>query len=345
MEKRKKSTSKENKLTVQKSRPLLSLWRSELSLAEFKILDTYLSKINSHKPESRVVTLKKGELEEILGVTRINQPDLELRLRHLMGNVVKIPSETTEDGFMLISLFERAVAERDSYGMWQVKMKCTSDAMKYFFNIENLGYLQYRLRSILSLSSRYTYIMFLYLEANRYRNSWTAPLDELKKILNCDENEAYRGFKYFNDLILKKVQKEMHKKTECRFSYKPIKNGRSVVAIHITVESLPEALPENPGEIPGIVQQRENPELWQEPLESFHFSAEQYEELFSVLVTIPDSELPQSPACYGSIDLMRYHFMDQKAREIMRRDKERPIKNKFSYLLKLLKQAAEGSQE
>ena len=31
-----------DKLTVQKSLPLFSLWRSELSLAEFKILDTYL---------------------------------------------------------------------------------------------------------------------------------------------------------------------------------------------------------------------------------------------------------------------------------------------------------------
>ena len=29
-------------LTVQKSRPLFALWRSELSLSEFKILDTYL---------------------------------------------------------------------------------------------------------------------------------------------------------------------------------------------------------------------------------------------------------------------------------------------------------------
>ena len=35
--------SLETRLTVQKSNPLFGLWRSELTLAEFKIIDTYLS--------------------------------------------------------------------------------------------------------------------------------------------------------------------------------------------------------------------------------------------------------------------------------------------------------------
>lgn len=79
-------------------------------------------------------------------------------------------------------------------------------------------------------------------------------------------------------------------------------------------------------------------ELWQTPLESFGFSQEQYDELFSVLVTIPEFKLPESPACHGSIDLMRYHYVDQKAKEIVRRDSQKPIRNKYSYLLKLMKQ-------
>jgi len=62
-----------DKLTVQKSLPLFSLWRSELSLAEFKILDTYLSRIDSHKPDRRTVVFEKGELEKILGVKKNQQ--------------------------------------------------------------------------------------------------------------------------------------------------------------------------------------------------------------------------------------------------------------------------------
>lgn len=233
------SLGNEDKLTVQKSLPLFALWRSELTLAEFKILDTYLARIDSHKPERRVVEFEKGELEKLLGVQKINQKDLETRLKHLMGNVVEIPDSSMKKGFRLVSLFEEAVAELDEHGLWKIRLECTQKAMKYFFNVENLGYLRYKLRCITSITSRYTYIMFVYLESNRFRKSWEVGLDELKAILDCDKEDTYKQFKRFNDRLLKRVQTEMHEKTECRYSYEPVKKGRSVVAIHFTVETLP----------------------------------------------------------------------------------------------------------
>ena len=229
----------EDKLTVQKSLPLFALWRSDLTLSEFKILDTYLSRIDSHKPEKRAIILEKGEIENALGIQKINNQDLKLRLKHLMGNVVEVPDKDENKGFQLVTLFEEAEAEQDDDGLWNVKLECTQKAMKYFFNIENLGYLRYKLRCITSLTSRYTYIMFIYLEANRFRKSWEVPLEELKKILHCENEATYNEFRFFNVKILKKVQKEMHEKTECQYSYFPIKRGRSVKAIRFEVETLP----------------------------------------------------------------------------------------------------------
>lgn len=340
------SLGNEDKLIVQKSLPLFSLWRSELTLAEFKILDTYLSRINSHDTDKRVVMFEKGELENILGVKKINQKDLEDRLKHLMGNVIEIADEEIKKGFRLITLFEEAIAEQDKNGLWQIKLECTQKAMKYFFNIENLGYLRYKLRCITSLTSRYTYIMFIYLEANRYRKSWDIPVDELKQILDCDKEETYKAFKRFNDLLLKKVQKEMNEKTECRYKYEPIRKGRNVVAIHFEIETLSNTNLEEIDENQMTFEQWQEEavkekELWQEPLEAFEFNQEQYDEIFSVLITIPSDKLPQSQACHGSVELMRYHYLDQKAKEILRRDKQKPIRSKFAYLLKLMKQDAE----
>lgn len=229
----------ENKLTVQKSLPLFALWRSDLTLSEFKILDTYLSRIDSHKPEKRAIILEKGEIENALGIQKINNQDLKLRLKHLMGNVVEVPDKDEKKGFQLVTLFEEAEAEQDDDGLWNVKLECTQKAMKYFFNIENLGYLRYKLRCITSLTSRYTYIMFIYLEANRFRKSWEVPLEELKKILHCENEATYNEFRFFNVKILKKVQKEMHEKTECQYSYFPIKRWRSVKAIRFEVKTLP----------------------------------------------------------------------------------------------------------
>lgn len=73
----------ENKLIVQKSKPLLALWHSDLTLAEFKILDTYLARIDSHQPDKRIVIFEKGELEEKLGVKRLIIKTLKLDLNIL----------------------------------------------------------------------------------------------------------------------------------------------------------------------------------------------------------------------------------------------------------------------
>lgn len=228
-------TKDENKLLVQKSHPLTALWQSDLTLAEFKILDAYLARINSKKPEQRTVKLTKGELEEALGVTRINKADLKQRLKNLYSPIDLEPNNPKK--IKLRALFEEAEAEQDEDGIWQVQLTCTPSAMKYMFNVEELGYLRYKLRCITSLTSRYSYILFLYLEFNRFRATWEVDLESLKRTL-CATDESYSEFKIFNNRVLKKCQKELAEKTECRFTYEPIRKGRSVSSIRFKLEML-----------------------------------------------------------------------------------------------------------
>lgn len=226
---------------VQKSNPLFSLWSSDLALSEFKILDTYLSRINSHEPERRTVVFEKGELESLLGVTKISRKDLDTRLVHLQKTLVNVSNGKKIDR---ITLFERAQGEQDECGIWQVKLTCTPSAMKYVFNIEDFGYFRYRIRSITKITSLYSYILFTYLEYNRRRKSWDVSLVELKDILNCTA-DTYSQYYRFNDLILKKCQKEIQEKTECRFTYEPIKTGRRVTKIRFNLETISDILTDN----------------------------------------------------------------------------------------------------
>lgn len=333
-----------DKLTIQKSKPLFALWQSELTLAEFKILDTYLGRINSHDDEHRTVKFEKGELENLLGVKQLKPQVLDDRLQHLM-TTVRIPDKNSKRGFTRIALFEKAHAEQDDYGVWEAELTCTESAKKYIFDVENLNYLRYKLKNIVNIKSRYTYIMFLYLWENKYRGTWEEPLDKLKLVLNCNNEPTYKEFKRFNDLVLKKVHKEIHEATDIKYDYETVKKGRSVVAVRFIYKSkiLDEAkVDENQMTLEQWQEEAvKEKELWQTPLEDFNFTQEQYDELFSVLITIPDFKLPQSSACYGSVELMRYHYIDQKAKEIKRRDTQKPIRSKFSYLLKLMKQDAE----
>lgn len=348
----------ENKLTVQKSQPLTWLWQSDLSLAEFKILDAYLARINSAKPSQRSVVLPKGELENALGVTRINNEDLKLRLKHLSqpidlakGNKKKIH---------IIGLFEEAEAVQDEDGVWQIKLTCTEAATKYIFNVEKLGYLRYKLRCITSLTSRYTYILFIYLEANRFRESWEIDLDELKQILNCHEDDLYTEYKRFNERILKRCQKELSEKTECRFTYEPVRRGRSVSAIRFTLEMLSPKLEaeiqgRDPGQMSMFDYEDEDDERVDPVLENRSrrgevigagFDHELFDEFTDEeLLALKDLAFPCADPDrvaihakhHERLDAMSYaiaEFIVQKIKAMNVYDKRTHIKDRYSYLKK-----------
>lgn len=330
--------SPETNLTVQKSIPLLSLWRSDMSLAEFKILDTYLSRINSHHPEKRTVIYTKGELEGLLGVSKINQKDLSMRLKGL-ARFVSV--EKSDHKIHEVALFEEAYGEMDETGLWKVRLTCTPSAMKYIFNIEKLGYLRYKLRCITSLKSRYSYVLFMYLEANRFRKTWEASVGELRKILNCDAEESYKTYKRFNDLILKKCYKELLDKTECRYTYEPVKKGRTVVAIRFTLETQPDFLPDevDPDQITFddlSLQEKDSYQLLHDAT-SHEFTQDQIIEILQKLTAAPD--LPDVKNL--GQELTRYHWLAQlyaKLNTAAARAEQRgkPIRDRYKYFLKLL---------
>lgn len=238
-----------NNSCVEKSRPLQSLSQTNLTLPELKILDAYLARIDSHNPNKRTVKLEKGELERYLGVSRILREDLNKRLRNLF-QIIEVRDDNKRKGFKLINLFEEAEAEQDENGLWQVILTCTQSAREYVFNIDNIGYLKYRLKNIINLTSRYSYILFLYLLDNNFRKKWTISLDELKFKLNCTA-DTYNQFYRFNDLILKKCQKEINEKTDLFFTYTPVKKGRKVTEIEFVLKTVAEKISENLDDLDG----------------------------------------------------------------------------------------------
>lgn len=145
-----------------------------------------------------------------------------------------------------INLFQYAELKTNENGEpSQVVLMCTPKAEEYFFNYDKLGYFKYKFKTIQNIGSVYSYLLFNYLEKNRYRKkSWEVSIDELKQIIDCDE-EYYNDFRIFNDKILKKSIEELnenHRKvndisdeTYCEYSYKTIKHGRKVIGIEFTV--------------------------------------------------------------------------------------------------------------
>lgn len=345
----------EELLVVQKSNPLQSLSETGMTLTEFKILDAYLSKIDSHDAEKRYVRFEKGELEQILGVDRIRTEELSKRLDNLF-RVVTIKDKLKQDGFTKIALFEKAEAHKDENGFWQIDLACTYSAMEYIFNIDAMGYLPYMLKNIISLTSRYSYVLYLYLESHRRFQAWEESIESLKKILNCTAS-TYEQYYRFNDLILKKCQKELHEKTDLRFSYEPVKKGRTYSGILFTIESdsEPERLMET-GQVNGqyyLTAEGEDMTDAEEMDEesamlekygspalalfasamNYEFSQEETRVLYDI-VKANDFRLERQNDAVTRHDFMQtlYHQMQERAAK----SELPPVEHRFLYLRKLL---------
>lgn len=335
-------------LTVMKSRPLLSLWKSELTLEEFKILDTYLARIDSNNPDSRLVIFEKGELERLLGVKRIRIDELKKRINNLC-QTIDVSNPLDHKHFRLVSLFEEAVATQGEDGLWKVKLECTQKAMEYIFNINKIGYLRYKLKYITSLKSRQSYILFQFLEDNRFRNPITIDLQTLKEILNVEDKPSYKSFNKFNEAVLKKTHNELNERTECKFDYEPIKKGRTVVAVKFILKNSNKYDSDHDIEPKVITQttdlEDEDIDEWQryesltkdaQWIEDYckccedNFTFEEMYEFINLTNQLPLSKT-HNIYSFDDLDCQRMHYIQEKFNAFKVADSKSPIKNKYKY--------------
>lgn len=356
-----------DKAIIQKSRPMMAL--ADYSLAELKILDLYLARIDSRNPEIRTVYFDKGEIERCLEVSQITKVNLKKRLSRL-SQMVELPTLATDnsnDRFKAITLFEEADGERDAdTGLWRVTLTCTVAAMKYIFNVENIGYLKYRLKNVRDLTSLYSYYLYLFLLDNRFRFSENSPeqgkiisVKELKEILHCDA-ETYSQYKRFNDLVLKKSQKEIEEKTDLRFTYEPDRSkggkGRTVSYLKIEVAA-DEQLTFDDIQLPPTLiidapapqlhdQSEDEPEtsqykdidLYVEACDN-EFTVAEVESLLTIILTIDVPAVKD-----GGIELARFHYLAEKYSIMKAYAAKSKIKRRYNYLRKIILKDREEHQ-
>lgn len=230
-----------DKLLVQKSRKLNMLWSSDYTLPEFKILEVYMARINAQDSSKTAVRFSKGELERILGVEKLNLPDLQKRLVHLL-NPITIVGDNGEH-LLVLNLFEFADCHQDKNGLWQIDLQCTQKARSYFFNLKS--YFQYQLNAVVNLTSKTSYLLFQYVESRRLQKTgvavttWEESVDSLRRHLGVDGVKTYNEFFRFNGFVLKKAVDELREKAHLDISYLPIKQGRGVTRVEFTVGNTP----------------------------------------------------------------------------------------------------------
>lgn len=320
---------------VQKSRPLLLMKSVDFNLGELKILDTYLSRINSHDEDSRAVSFTKHEYEMLMGITETRIETLKKYTKSMLSKIAEVPLDG--DNFSQINLFCKSDFIKDETGQWRITLICSDAAKKIFFNIEELGYIRYRLKNVINLTSKYSVLLYFYLVDNHFRGSWTINLTDLReKILFC-HNEYYKQFKNFNKEILKKCMAEINKMTDVNVEYTTVKSGRTVTAIkfdvvkdelldsEVVVHSIPDV----------IVDETSEKKYSNEALEfladacNYEFDDAEMKVLFDLIVKKINGNPSSDP-------LERHQYLSNKYHELELQATKREIRNRFAYLRKLI---------
>ena len=237
---------------VEKSRPLMLLSQIELtggnegkngegkvsfSLGEFRVLDTYLSKINARDPEHRWVRFSKKEYEQLMGVKQMRPEQIDKLTNNLFDTKIQFQIKNAAGeivSYDKIHLFDKCKISRDKDEQWWVDMKCSEDARQLFFSVDEIGYFRYYLSNIINLVSLYSYRLYMYLLINGFRGEWVVDFDELRTVLDCTA-KRYEEVKFFNSEVVKKAVAEVNEKTDINVDCTAEKSGRRVTGFRFKI--------------------------------------------------------------------------------------------------------------
>ena len=319
---------------VQKSIPFLFMNKNPYSLGEMKVLDTYLSRINSHEPDSRKVTFTKKEYEKLMGISEIRIEQLEKYTASMMSKIARIKISETE--FTQINIFCESRFKKDEFGEWTITLECSEKAKKYIFDIEKIRYIKYLLKYTIGFKSKYSMFLYGYLLYNRYRISWSESLTNLRKSLQCD-SDYYKDFRQFRTKILDKALEEVNEITDVEFTYRTEKKGRTVVSIRFDYikqqKELPEPQePDNGLKIYGY-EEGESPHQYNSKNMEFlasacndEFSQLEMSILFNMLARMDLYEYDKD------VWRARYRFLSGKYNAMNYYESREPIRHRFAYL-------------
>jgi len=323
---------------VQKARPLLFMEVVPFSLGELKVLDVFLSRINSRDENRRTVRFTKEEYEELMGIERMRPERINKYVKSLMGKMITIPSRKGVKGWTNVVLFSCSDCFKDEYGQWWIDLSCTNEALELFFNVEQIGYIRYYLSNILPLTSKYSILLYLYLLDNRFRLRWQVSVDELRNsVFRCSDVASYQDFKIFKRKILNNSLSEINAKTDLNFTASTTaphcKVGRKIINVEFTLiqdkvnleNSRQLALPE----VAEVHESKYAPNLYHiAGAVNYEFDNDQMEVISSIIDNLPTNNAYR--------EKQRYSFLSTCYSKMNYYHKKNRIQNRFKYFVSVI---------
>ena len=173
---------------VEKSNILVELKNVNMTLQELRFLSIYLAKINARDVSTRCVRFTVSEFSDIMNLGRVNIKYLQDTTNRLLGRVVNIPN--VSGGYVGFSLFKKVCVFFDV--IWYIDIDCSDDALPYFFNLADSGYISYKLYNVLSLKSVHQIKLYELLKKYLNIGKYEISVSDLHSYLNLSKSYLNR---------------------------------------------------------------------------------------------------------------------------------------------------------
>lgn len=209
--------------------------RYRFNLQEQKILLQIISKIKMDEKEFTSYFVSWAELKSISKNYLDSVKKIDESCEKLKNKTIKIKRGNTEDNFGFLSGWTvtpgHGVHFRIDPGMKEMLLDLLEDG-----NFTLIG-----LEPLMSLSSAHSIRLFEVLKSQQWKKQPVVlSLDRIKWSLDIDaKSKTYSDFGTFRVHILEKAQKAFRDHTDIIFTWVPIKEGRKVVSLEITVKDNP----------------------------------------------------------------------------------------------------------
>ena len=234
MTKRKKqvsvNTEKSNSM-VRKSNVLVD-GRYRFNLQEQKILLQIISKVRMDEKEFSSYFVSWNELKKASNDRLDTAKKIDESCEKLKNKTIKIKKGNVEDNFGFLSGWTTTPGQGVHFRIDPSRRSMLLDL------IADGNFTLYNLECAMAMSSSHSIRLYEIMKSHQWKKQPViVSLKDLKWSIDIGEKSpTYDDFSNFRVHILEKAQKDFKKHTDITFEYVPIKEGRKVVSLEITVK-------------------------------------------------------------------------------------------------------------
>lgn len=206
--------------------------RYRFNLQEQKILLQIISKIRMDEKEFSSYFVSWADLKKISNDRLDSAKKIDESCEKLKNKTIKIKKGNVEDNFGFLSGWSTTPGQGVHFRI--------DPSMKAML-LDLLGegkFTLYNLECAMAMKSAHSIRLYEIMKSHQWKKQPViVALDEIKWSLDIDKNSpTYSDFGTFRVHILEKAQKAFKQHTDIVFDYVPIKEGRKVVSLEITVK-------------------------------------------------------------------------------------------------------------